>query len=479
MTTHPYRAAVEQGASMAQTILVTGSTSGFGRLTVETLARQGYRVFAGMRAAAGKNAPAAEDLRARAQREALALHSIEIDVTDDASVERAIAVIIETPGRLDVVVNNAGISYIGPLEAFTPEQVRQQFETNVFGVLRVNRAVLPQMRKQGSGLLLQIGSIAGRLAMPYLGLYAATKFAVEGLTESYRYELAPFGIDAAILEPGTYPTTISANRQVAADAERFALYQAGIDAFMVRFYAENRSATPPDPQEVADAVAHVIPAGPHGGAYAEYVVVPATSVVLAPAGVDFPAASTLLLNGLTARLALDALALDAGQTMAVTGAAGAFGGYVIQLAKADGLSVIADASRSDQTLVRSLGADYVLDRGDTFAERVRSIVAEGVPGLADGARLNHLALPAIADGGAMAVILGWDGPIERHITLHKISSTAFATNTALLNPLVRQVEQGILTLRVADVLPADQAVDAHRRLEAGGVRGRLVLDFTT
>jgi len=156
-----------------------------------------------------------------------------------------------------------------------------------------------------------------------------------------------------------------------------------------------------------------------------------------------------------------------------------FGGYVIQLAKADSLTVIADASRSDQTLVRFLGADYVLDRGDIFAERVRSIVPEGVPGLADGARLNHLALPAIADGGAMAVILGWDGPTERHITLHKISSTAFATNTALLDQLVRQVEQGILTLRVADVLPANQAADAHRRLEAGGVRGRLVLDFTS
>ncbi len=130
---------------MAQTILVTGSTSGFGRLTVETLARQGYRVFAGMRAAAGKNASAAEELRALAQREQLALHLVEIDVTDDASVEQAIAVIIETTGRLDVVVNNAGVSYSGPLEAFTLEQVRQQFETNVFGVLRVNRAVLPQM----------------------------------------------------------------------------------------------------------------------------------------------------------------------------------------------------------------------------------------------------------------------------------------------------------------------------------------------
>ena len=248
---------------MEQTILVTGSTSGFGRLTVETLARQGYRVFAGMRAAAVKNAPAAEALRALAQREALALQTIEIDVTDDASVERAIAEIIETIGRLDVVVNNAGVSYSGPLEAFTLEQVRQQFEANVFSVLRVNRAVLPQMRKQGSGLLLQIGSIAGRLGMPFLGLYGATKFALEGLTESYHYELAPFGIDAAILEPGTFPTTISANRQVAADAERLALYQAAMNAFTAPFYAENRSATPPDPQEVADAIAQVIaqPAG--------------------------------------------------------------------------------------------------------------------------------------------------------------------------------------------------------------------------
>jgi NAD(P)-dependent dehydrogenase (short-subunit alcohol dehydrogenase family) len=248
---------------MEQTILVTGSTSGFGRLTVETLARQGYRVFAGMRAAAGKNAPAAEALRALAQREALALQTIEIDVTDDASVERAIAEIIETIGRLDVVVNNAGVSYSGPLEAFTLEQVRQQFEANVFSVLRVNRAVLPQMRKQGSGLLLQIGSIVGRLGLPFLGLYGATKFALEGLTESYRYELAPFGIDAAILEPGTFPTTISANRQVAADAERLALYQAAMNAFTAPFYAENRSATPPDPQEVADAIAQVIaqPAG--------------------------------------------------------------------------------------------------------------------------------------------------------------------------------------------------------------------------
>jgi NAD(P)-dependent dehydrogenase (short-subunit alcohol dehydrogenase family) len=248
---------------MAQTILVTGSTSGFGRLTVETLARQGYTVFAGMRAVAGRNAPAAEALRALAEREHLALHIVEINITDDASVVQAIKAIIETTGRLDVVVNNAGVSYTGPLEAYTLEQVQQQFDTNVFGVLRVNRAALPQMRRQGSGLLLQIGSVAGRLALPFQGLYAATKFALEGLTESYRYELAPFGIDAAIIEPGTYPTPIAAKHQEAADTERAALYEAAMDAFTTPFFAENRSATPPNPQEVADAVARVIaqPAG--------------------------------------------------------------------------------------------------------------------------------------------------------------------------------------------------------------------------
>jgi NAD(P)-dependent dehydrogenase (short-subunit alcohol dehydrogenase family) len=248
---------------MALTILITGSNSGFGRLIVETLARQGYIVFAGMRAVDGRNASAAAELRGLADHEQLALHIVELDVTDDASVEEAITSVIAATGRLDVVVNNAGTTYIGPLEAYTPEQVQQQFATNVFGVLRVNRAALPQMRQQGSGLLLQIGSLAGRVALPFQGLYGATKFALEGLIESYRDELAPFGIDAAIIEPGTYPTSIMTKLQIAADTERAALYQGAMDAFMTPFYAENRSATPPQPQEVADAVARVIalPAG--------------------------------------------------------------------------------------------------------------------------------------------------------------------------------------------------------------------------
>jgi NAD(P)-dependent dehydrogenase (short-subunit alcohol dehydrogenase family) len=259
---------------MSQTILVTGSTSGFGRLMVENLARQGYTVFAGMRAVAGKNAPAAEELRAQAQREQLAVHIVEIDVTEDASVEQAIESIVGITGRLDVVVNNAGIAYSGPLEAFTSEQVHQQFDTNVFGVLRVIRAALPNMRRQGSGLLLQMGSIGGRLALPFLGLYASTKFALEGLTESYRDELAPFGIDAAIIEPGTYPTSMREKSLGPADTERAGLYQNAIDAFTTQFFAEVRSDTPPDPKEVADAVASVI-AQPAGERALHTVVAPA------------------------------------------------------------------------------------------------------------------------------------------------------------------------------------------------------------
>jgi NADPH:quinone reductase-like Zn-dependent oxidoreductase len=201
-------------------------------------------------------------------------------------------------------------------------------------------------------------------------------------------------------------------------------------------------------------------------------------VVAAPAGIDFPAASTFLMNGLTARLAVDALGLAPGQRLAVTGAAGAFGGYAVQLAKADGLRVVADAAERDELLVRSLGADDVLARGERFAELVRTLEPDGVPGLADGAVQGAAVLPAIADGGGLSVVRGWDGHAERGIVVHPILVSRSATDTAALARLVAQAEAGVLSLRVAEVLPADRAGQAHRMLEAGGVRGRLVLDFT-
>lgn len=224
-------------------------------------------------------------------------------------------------------------------------------------------------------------------------------------------------------------------------------------------------------------VALVVPTGAHGGAYAERIVVPEASVVPAPAGAEPAAAATLLMNALTARLALDALALRPGQTLAVTGAAGAFGGYVIQLAKAEGLRVIADAAAKDEALVRRLGADHVVARGDEVADRIRALAPSGVDGLADGAVLDHLVLPAIADRGGLAVIRGWDGPAERGITIHPVQVSRSATETAKLDALRRQAEDGTLTLRVAQVMPAVHAARAHRLLAAGGVRGRIVLDF--
>jgi NADPH:quinone reductase len=225
-------------------------------------------------------------------------------------------------------------------------------------------------------------------------------------------------------------------------------------------------------------IAYVIPFGPNGGSYAEKVVVAAASVVPAPAGASFPEASTLLLNATTARLSLDALALPPAATVAVVGGAGAVGGYAIQLAKADGLTVLADVAPSDDKLVRSLGADVVVDRRGDVAASVRSQLPDGAPGLIDTAALDALALPAVADGGGLVTLKGWTGPSERDIVIHPVASFGSATNTALFDRLRSQAQNGVLTLRVADVLPAAMAGQAQRRLAAGGVRGRLVLDFS-
>lgn len=224
-------------------------------------------------------------------------------------------------------------------------------------------------------------------------------------------------------------------------------------------------------------VALLVPYGTHG-AYAEQVVVPAESVVPAPAGAEFSAAATLLMNAMTARLAVDALGLTGGDVLAVSGAAGSVGGYVVQLAKLDGLRVIADAKPSDVALVREFGADDVVERGDDVAARIRDLVPGGVRGVVDGALLGERVLAAVADGGRIATVRGWSGSAERGIQIRPVQARSAATDTARLERLVRHAEAGALSLRVADVLPAARAAAAHRLLEAGGLRGRLVLDFS-
>jgi NADPH:quinone reductase len=228
---------------------------------------------------------------------------------------------------------------------------------------------------------------------------------------------------------------------------------------------------------VGDAVmAIVVPRGAHG-AYAEYLVVPAASVARAPKGASHAEAATLPMNGLTVRLALDLLNLQPGQTLAVTGAAGAVGGYAIQLGKAEGLRVIADAAPADEQLVRDLGADVVLPRGDDYPERVRAAVPGGADGLIDAALLDELALPAVRDGGRIATVRGFRGAEERGVTFHPVSVRNYAREQAKLDRLRQQVEDGQVTLRVAQVLPAERAAECHGILEAGGTRGRLILEF--
>lgn len=232
------------------------------------------------------------------------------------------------------------------------------------------------------------------------------------------------------------------------------------------------------PWQVGDQVmAVVMPTDPQGGAYAEHIVISAQSIARIPAGTSYAEAATLPMNGLTARAALDRLALNAGDTVALTGAAGAFGGYLVQLAKADGLFVLADASAADEELVRGFGADVVVRRGDDVAKRFREAVPNGVDALADGALMGDLVLPAIRDGGKMALVREWAGQSEREITILPVQVYRYRHEQAKLDRLRQQVEDGTLTLRVARTYPAAQAVDAHRALEAGGIRGRLVLTF--
>jgi NADPH2:quinone reductase len=223
-------------------------------------------------------------------------------------------------------------------------------------------------------------------------------------------------------------------------------------------------------------MAIVLPRGTHGG-YSDSVVLPPSSVVRIPAGVSLLEAATLPMNGLTARLALDLLGLPPGGKLAVTGAAGTLGGYVVQLAKADGLWVIADAAKRDEQLVASFGADAVVPRGDDVAARIRAAVPAGVDAVVDAALLGSSILPAVRDGGAVAAVRPFPGPTERDIAVHQVWVRDYRYEHDKLDRLRQQAEDGVLTLRVAGSYPPEQASEAHTRLEEGGTRGRLVIQF--
>ena len=244
-----------------QTILITGASSGFGRDIAETLAAQGHRVFAGVREISGRNAEVSAQLKAKGAT------PVGLDVTEDASVDAAVRQVLgASGGQLDVLVNNAGIASAGVSESFTPDQVRDLFEVNVFGVQRLLRAALPTFRKQGSGLVITIGSILGRVTFPFFGLYGASKFALEGMIDSYAYELSQFDVEFVLVQPSAYPTNMYASVQRPADAGRAGEYgEIGaipgkmFETLMGMFNGPNA----PNPHDVAEAVAKLMatPAG--------------------------------------------------------------------------------------------------------------------------------------------------------------------------------------------------------------------------
>jgi NAD(P)-dependent dehydrogenase (short-subunit alcohol dehydrogenase family) len=245
-------------------VVITGSNSGFGRLTVETLAKAGHSVFATMREVSGRNAAAAKALQALPGGK---VQVVELDVTSEASVQKAIDTIAaRTGGAIDVVFNNAGRFSMGIQEAFKVEEVQALFEINVFGPMRVNRAVLPHLRKRKQGLIVYTSSVAGRFSVPCMGTYSASKYALEALADAQRDELAGLGIDVVLIEPGAFPTEVGVKALYASDSERAAGY--GEVATIPQKMGEGlgqlfSSPAAPNPQDVADAVKKLIdtPAG--------------------------------------------------------------------------------------------------------------------------------------------------------------------------------------------------------------------------
>lgn len=253
---------------MNKTILITGASSGFGRDTAETLARASHRVFATVRDIEKRNAEVASSLRTQG------INVVELDVTNDASVGRATASILADAKRIDVLINNAGMALAGVSESFTPDQVKTLFDTNVVGPQRLIRAIAPSMRAAKDGLIINIGSVLGRVTFPFFGLYGASKFAVEAMTDNYRYELARLGVDVVLVQPSAYPTNMYAAIQQPADAIRGQAYgEIGaipgkmFETFMGMFQA----AGAPNPHDVAEAITKLV-GTPKGSRPARIVV---------------------------------------------------------------------------------------------------------------------------------------------------------------------------------------------------------------
>ncbi len=233
-------------------VIITGSSNGFGLKAAIDFADKGYQVFATMRNPNGKNVGAKAELESHSAQ----IKVVDMDVTNEASVKEAMATILAEAGNIDVLINNAGIMYLGITEAFSVEQAKFQMETNYFGAIRVMQAVLPSMRKAGSGLIINTSSLVGRMSPPFFGTYTATKHALEGYSQALRYEVSPFGVDIVMVEPGPFGTGLLASGQAPAHSEVLEKYGqlAGVPSAMGESFAQMLSSeSAPDPQWVVDA----------------------------------------------------------------------------------------------------------------------------------------------------------------------------------------------------------------------------------
>jgi NAD(P)-dependent dehydrogenase (short-subunit alcohol dehydrogenase family) len=249
----------------ARVVLVTGASSGIGKVVAEHLARRGFRVF-GTSRQAPPAAPSAGEVE-----------MIALDVDAEASVQAGLEEVLKAAGRLDAVINNAGNAWMGSVEDTSLAEARGQLETNFFGVLRVCRAVLPVMRQQGCGHIVNISSLGGILGLPFSGLYSASKFAVEGMTESLRLEVRPFGIQVALIEPGDFRSQLATSRRTTAAAAAGGPYAAAFARFKAAQEADESKA--PTPEPVAYLVENVLrdphPAlRQHVGVFMQTIVVP-------------------------------------------------------------------------------------------------------------------------------------------------------------------------------------------------------------
>jgi short-subunit dehydrogenase len=244
-------------------ILITGCSSGIGYNAAKYFAEKGYFVYATMRNINGKNAKAAYDLRNFAEQNSFKIEVLEIDVTSDESVRQAVSQI----SGVDVLINNAGAGFGGPVEAFSSKNCLDQLDLNIVGTLRMAKAVLPGMRARKCGLIIQVSSVAGRGAFPGFGIYHASKWGLEGVSEALRYELAPLGVDVVLVEPGPFDTHFFENMLPGTDSEVAGAYP-HVTAFMKGFSAQTQGMfmendTPTDPMLVVEAFGKLVelPAG--------------------------------------------------------------------------------------------------------------------------------------------------------------------------------------------------------------------------